>query len=83
MENEKKRLEDVIPNEYEAVLLAAKLARKINALRSAAKEQLPPEEYNKVDQRKVTTVAIEELASGKVQFERKKPVEEEESFDLT
>jgi DNA-directed RNA polymerase omega subunit len=83
VDKEKKRLEDVIPNEYEAVLLAAKLARKINALRSAAKEQLPPEEYGKVDQRKVTTLALEELASGKVRFERKMPLEEEEAFDLT
>jgi DNA-directed RNA polymerase omega subunit len=83
VESEKKRLEDVIPNEYEAVLLAAKLARKINALRSAAKEQLPPEEYNKMDQRKVTSLALEELASGKVRFERKTRIEEEETFDLT
>jgi len=83
MEEAGKKLDDIVPNEYEAVLVAAKLARKINALRLAAKEQLPAEEFNKMDQRKVTSLALEELASGKVRFERKKAVEEEESFDLT
>lgn len=84
MKEARKRLEDVLPNEYEAVLVAAKLARKINSLRNAAKEQLAPEEYNKMDQRKVTSVALEELISGKVKFEKKKGDErEEEAFDLT
>ena len=83
-ETKKKKLEDAIPNEYEAVLAAAKLARKINALRVAAKEQLAPEEFNKMDQRKVTTLALEELIQGKAHIERKPTVEEEEeSFDLT
>lgn len=83
MENVMKKLEEAIPNEYEAVLVAAKLSRKINALRQAAKEQVAPEEFTKLDQRKVTTVALEELASGKVKFERRKAQEEEETFDLT
>ena len=83
-ENKKKKLEDAIPNEYEAVLAAAKLARKINALRVAAKDQLPPEEFNKMDQRKVTTLAIEELVQGKAHIERNEaPKSEEDSFDLT
>jgi DNA-directed RNA polymerase subunit K/omega len=83
MEEPKKRLEDVIPNEYEAVLLAAKLSRKINARRVVQKEQTPVEELGKLDQRKVTTAALEELISGRVKFERKTEVVEEESFDLT
>jgi DNA-directed RNA polymerase omega subunit len=83
MEEPKKRLEEVIPNEYEAVLLAAKLARKINARRVVQKEQTPVEELGKMDQRKVTTAALEELISGRVKFERKEEVAEEESFDLT
>ncbi len=70
-------------NAYESVIVAAKLARKINGLRLAAKEQLAPEELAAMDQRKVTSVALEELKSGKVQFERRKPVEEEEGYDLT
>jgi len=83
-ETKRKKLEDAIPNEYEAVLAAAKLARKINALRVAAKEQLTPEDFNKMDQRKVTTLALEELVQGKARIERKQAVEaEEESFDLT
>ncbi len=83
MEEPKKRLEDVIPNEYEAVLVAAKLARKINAERLAQKEQTPLEELGKLDQRKVTTAALDELASGKIKIEQRAAVEEEESFDLT
>lgn len=83
MSDARKRLEEIIPNEYEAVLLAAKLARKINAQRQAAKEQLPVEELAKLDQRKVTTIALEELSGGKVKFERINPPEDEEQFDLT
>ena len=83
MSETKRSLEDVIPNEYESVLLAAKLSRRINAMRVAAKEQMAPEEFGKLDQRKVTTIAMEELAEGKVLFERTLPIQEEESFDLT
>jgi DNA-directed RNA polymerase omega subunit len=83
MEEPKKRLEEVIPNEYEAVLLAAKLARKINARRVVQKEQTPVEDLGKLDQRKVTTAALEELISGRVKFERRAEAPEEESFDLT
>jgi hypothetical protein len=83
-ETKKKKLEEAIPNEYEAVIAAAKLSRRINSLRVAAKEQLSPEEYNKMDQRKVTSVALDELIEGKARVERKPTVEEEEqSFDLT
>ncbi len=83
MEEPKKRLEDVIPNEYEAVLAAAKLARKINARRVVEKEQTPAEELGKLDQRKVTTQALDELIEGKVKVEKKAVEPEEESFDLT
>ncbi len=80
---EEQETKEPILNDYEAVLVAAKLARKINSLRLAAKEQLAPEELAGMDQRKVTTVALEELKSGKVQFERTMPEEEEETYDLT
>jgi DNA-directed RNA polymerase subunit K/omega len=80
---EEKETKELNLNDYEAVRVAAKLARKINGLRLAAKEQLAPEELAAMDQRKVTTVALEELRSGKVSFERRKPVEEEETYDLT
>ncbi len=80
---EEQESKEPILNEYEAVIVAARLARKINSLRLAAKEQLAPEELAGMDQRKVTTVALEELKSGKVQFERTMPEEEEETYDLT
>lgn len=80
---EEQETKEFILNDYEAVLIAAKLARKINGLRLAAKEQLAPEELAGMDQRKVTTVALEELKSGKVQFERRMPEEKEETYDLT
>lgn len=70
-------------NDYETVILAAKMARKINNARLAAKEQLAPEELGSVDQRKVTTVALEELKSGKVQILRQKEEQDEETYDLT
>jgi DNA-directed RNA polymerase omega subunit len=83
MENIMKKLEEAIPNEYEAVLVASKLARRINQGRVVAKDQMAPEEFNKMDQRKVTSIALEELASGKVKLERRKPIEEESTFELT
>jgi DNA-directed RNA polymerase omega subunit len=83
MDNSQKRLEDVVPNEYEAVLVAAKLARRINAARQAEKEQTAPEELIKIDQRKVTTVALEQIKGGKVKFDLRKPTQEAETFDLT
>lgn len=70
-------------NDYETVILAAKLARKINNARVVAKEQLAPEEQDKIDQRKVTTVALEELSTGKVQILRQKDEQDEETYDLT
>ncbi len=79
----KKNISDVVRNEYEAVLVAAKLSRQINNNRLAAKEKLNPEDYSKLDQRKVTTAALTEIIEGRVKYERKKPTEEEETFDLT
>ena len=79
-ENEKQ--EDEL-NRYEAVIVAAKLARKINGLRLAAKEQLAPEELTDIDLRKVTTVALDELSEGKVKYDRKEEIEEESTYDLT
>ena len=80
---EEKETKEPKLNDYEAVIVTAKLARKINGLRLAAKEQLAPEELAAMDQRKVTTVAVEEVKGGKIRFERRTPVEEEEGYDLT
>ena len=81
-ENAKNQNNDDL-NRYEAVIVAAKLARKINGLRLAAKEQLAPEELTDIDLRKVTTVALDELNSGKVKYDRKKDIAEESTYDLT
>ncbi|MEE9552675.1 MAG: DNA-directed RNA polymerase subunit omega [candidate division Zixibacteria bacterium] len=80
---EEKEKQQVVLNRYEAVLVASKLARKINGLRLAAKEQLAPEELIDIDRRKVTTVALDELNGGKVKYERKVKIEEESTYDLT
>jgi DNA-directed RNA polymerase subunit K/omega len=74
---------DKKPNDYERVILAAKLARRINDHRVVAREQLPPEEIAKIDQRKVTSVALDDLETGKVKIIRQKEKREEETFDLT
>ena len=83
MEDTEKKNDNDMLNRYEAVLVAAKLARRINSLRLAAKEQLPAEELSKMDQTKVTSVALDELKTGKVRYERKVAVEEESTYDLT
>ena len=85
MRGVREKLLDVTANKYEAVLVAARMARKINSQRVAAKELLAPEEYGKIDNRKVTSVALEELLAGRVKYERRKKGEEkqETSFDLT
>ncbi len=81
MEENEKQQDEL--NRYEAVIVASKLARRINGLRLAAKEQLAPEELTDIDPRKVTTVALDELKDGKVKYDRKKEVEEESTYDLT
>ena len=83
MESDEKKQGGDVLNRYEAVLVAAKLARKINALRLAAKEQLPAEELSRIDHRKITTIALDELRNGKVKYERKAVVTEESTYDLT
>jgi DNA-directed RNA polymerase omega subunit len=70
-------------NDYERVILAAKLARKINETRIAAGEQLSAEELAKMDRRKVTTAALEDLEKGKVKISRLEEEPAEETYDLT
>jgi DNA-directed RNA polymerase omega subunit len=62
-----KKLGDVAHNKYEAIIVAARVARNINAARVAAAEQsgVEPEiQYMS----KVTSEALKELATGKVKF---------------
>jgi DNA-directed RNA polymerase omega subunit len=61
------KLGQVAHNKYEAIIVAAKLARRINAARVAAAEQTGIEPELKY-MSKVTTEALKELASGTVKF---------------
>ncbi len=63
-------LDKLTENRYEAVLLAAQRARQINAFRLAQLERLG-ENAEVIDGRKVTTVALQDLMSGKVKFRRR------------
>ena len=62
-----RKLLDVAHNKYEAIIVAGKVARNINAARVAAREQAgvgPELKYMS----KVTTEALKELATGKIKF---------------
>jgi DNA-directed RNA polymerase omega subunit len=64
-------LDKVTVNRYEAVLVASKHARHLNAKRLAKLARLA-EEPTEVDieARKMTAVALREVMEGKVTFER-------------
>ena len=65
------KLEGVTRNRYEAVLMASKRARQINAERLAQLEMMIEDADIKIDYRKVTTIALEELISGKVKVKQR------------
>lgn len=65
------KLEDMTRNRYEAVLLASKRARQINAERLAQLEMMIEDADITIDYRKVTTIALEQLVGGKVKLVRK------------
>ncbi|MCD6160844.1 MAG: DNA-directed RNA polymerase subunit omega [candidate division Zixibacteria bacterium] len=75
----KQKLEKVIKNKYKAVIVASRLARKINDKRVAEYEQLGPDAPLPRYPLKVTTEAINEVADGKVNYSivKDKPSEEE------
>lgn len=64
--------DDMTPNRYTAVLVAAKRARQINAIRLAKLEMLTAENAEKIDidGRKVTFVALQDCVEGKVKLVR-------------
>jgi len=64
-------------NRYEAVLVAAQRARRINSMRLAQLERMAEEDVT-IDGRKVTSIAIQDLASGKVKFKSSKRTPENE-----
>jgi len=64
------RLDKMCENRYEAVLLVAKHARRLNLDRLREKSQegeAPPVEKKSL---KVTTQALKDVLEGKVEFER-------------
>jgi len=68
-------LDKLTRNRYEAVLVAAQRARKINSFRLAQLERMTEESVN-IDGRKVTTIALQDLVSGKAKFRRADKEEE-------
>lgn len=67
--NDINEIEKIAVNRYEAVLLAAKWSRKLNAERKAEQE-LAEEAVPQPPEPKVTSVALEDLVEGKIKFER-------------
>ncbi len=57
-------------NVYEAVIVAAKRSRQLNEERIAKLEMMPEDDSIEVDLRKVTKVALKELAEGKIETTR-------------
>jgi DNA-directed RNA polymerase omega subunit len=62
------KLEDITKNRYQAVLMAAKRARQINADRLAQLEMMVEDADIAIDYRKVTTIALEQLVGGQVKL---------------
>ncbi len=64
-------LDDVTKNRYEAVLVASKHARHLNAQRLAKLARLAEEVVEvDIEARKMTAVALRDVMEGKVNFER-------------
>jgi DNA-directed RNA polymerase subunit K/omega len=77
----KKKTQQHARNKYEAVIIAAKLARKLNMERLAETENLGPDESIPVHKTKVTTEAINGLAEGKIKYKfREEKHHDEEIF---
>lgn len=62
-------LDKVTKNRYEAVLIASQRARHINSMRLAQLERMAEEDLS-IDGRKVTSLALTDLATGKVKIRR-------------
>ena len=65
------KLDQITENRYEAVLVAAKHARHLNAKRLAKLARLEEGAVDvDIEARKMTAVALREVLEGKVKFER-------------
>jgi DNA-directed RNA polymerase omega subunit len=60
------KLDYITLNRYQAVLLAAKRARQLNAERLRRLEMMAEDTEIDIDYRKVTTVALENLLDDKI-----------------
>lgn len=57
-------------NRYEAVIVAAKHARHLNAIRLQKLEQMEEDPDVAIDSRKITMIALKDLLEGRVKFTR-------------
>jgi DNA-directed RNA polymerase subunit K/omega len=64
----KKKTAMFTKNKYEAVIIASKVARKLNLERLADAENVGTDESVPAYKTKVTTEAITDLADGKIKF---------------
>lgn len=62
-------LDKVTRNRYEAVLIASQRARHINSMRLAQLERMAEEDIS-IDGRKVTSLALADLAAGRVKLRK-------------
>lgn len=62
-------LDKVTKNRYEAVLIASQRARHINSMRLAQLERMAEEDLS-IDGRKVTSLALTDLSTGKIKIRR-------------
>jgi hypothetical protein len=62
------KLRSIAPNQYEAVILTAKTARKLNIVRK--KEEGAEASESLLPSHRVTHAALEELTSGRVELSR-------------
>ncbi len=72
-------LDKLTVNRYEAVLIAAQRARQVNAMRLAQLERMAEEDVT-IDARKVTSIALQDVATGKVKFRRTGKDEDESNL---
>lgn len=64
----KKKTAKFTKNKYEAVIVASKIARKLNMNRLSETENLGPDENVPTYKTKVTVEALNALADGKIKF---------------
>lgn len=64
------RVKENARNVYEAVIIAAKRSRQLNEERLAKLELMPEDDSIELDTRKVTEVALRELAEDRVNVKR-------------